>query len=98
METFRVRAEHFEFLVDPSLKVDETVCRAFLMEFASRHKATDLEAFSSALGNEFSDYFGCGVLTGATWFGTSKVVVSINWMGTPNTGPARRPRGPEPEQ
>lgn len=96
-EDFRVRAEYFEFAVDGNLAVDESACRAFLVTFASNHKTTDLETLCARLQTDFGAWFGCGVLAGATWVSGTKVFVTIGWIGTENTGPARRPRGPEPE-
>ena len=43
-----------------------------------------------------SDWFECGVISGWHLPDTEHIVVTVSSIGTENTRPARRPKGPEP--
>lgn len=98
-EDFHVSLPPYEFTVDGSFRVDPVVCRAFLGSFIEKYgKVEDMAPFSESMADAFSDYFDCGAL--ATWgfLGTRALYVHLfHPLGTLHTTPARRPRGPEPE-
>jgi hypothetical protein len=90
----RVWVEPYQFIVDPALRVDETACRSFLEGFVPRQgKVEEPRKFYDQLEDEFSDQFDCGVACNWTLPDTRHMVITITGLGTPNTQPARNPRG-----